>query len=125
MLFKDKNGLRTRVTQTNHDSYHFEVYRFQLGTGEKVEVNQYTKTGVDAESRIAVLSVADSIRFAEQYGMGPDRVTHLQSAADLEDVVASHLRFLAANRHDHASGAAECTACGLEEAANTIDPNAP
>lgn len=127
MIYKTKGGVRTRVTRGFDDSYDFEVYRFDELTGAKINVGAFTKSGEHALQHINDLRISDAIRFGQEYGGDSSHVDGalMPSMAHVESLMADWLRESARDRHDHASGGGECTACGIEVAADAIDPDKP
>ncbi len=128
MIYKTDGGIRTRVTRGEGYAYNFEVYQFDELTGRKVGVGRFIKYGEDALRHINDLRVADAVRFGSEYGGGDSGyvdVVMLPSMAHVESLMADWLRARAADQHDHSSGGAECTACGIEIAADAIDPDKP
>lgn len=123
MIYKTKNGVRTRVTKnTNFETaYDFEVYGFGADK-KKTVIDRYTLSGDEATHHIANLQAANEIRFAAEFGGLPETSTVNEN--DVRKLWADKLRTRFANPrdHDHASGGGECGACGALQAADLLDP---
>jgi hypothetical protein len=128
MIYKTEGGVRTLVTRGAGYAYKFEVYQFDELTGARTDIGEFVKYGEDALRHIGDLRVADAVRFGSEYGGGDSGyvdVVLLPSMAHVETLMAAWLRERAVDEHDHSSGGSGCTGCGIELAADAIDPEKP
>jgi hypothetical protein len=110
VIYKPGDGTRVRVTSEG-DALRFETYRY---TPLKETLSVEVLSGEEAKDRLAVLKVADGIRFAREYGGRP--IVNLPQTLDVTArqirpgdifVLHTHLRvaatpaFPTANHHVH------------------------